>query len=128
MFKWCLTTQSYNTLLKLQDTDVILSTGSSLGAINLLLGRTLHTKSVTCLRPSPIGIRHFDLAILPKLYSDKARLSDNICQTIGVPNPISPELLDTDKAGIMQSLNLQEGKYIGVLIGGTDRHETIYSG
>ncbi len=125
MFRWCLTTQSYNTLLKVQDTDVILSTGSSLGAINLLLGRTLHAKSVTCLRPSPIGIRHFDLAILPKLYLDRGKPSDNICQTIGVPNPISPELLDIDKAGIMQSLNLQEGKYIGVLIGGTDRYETI---
>ncbi len=125
MFKWCLTTQTYNTLLKLQDTDVILSTGSSLGAINLLLSRTLHAKSVTCLRPSPIGIRHFDLAILPKLYWDKAKPSDNICQTIGVPNPISPELLDTDKASIMQSLNLQEGIYIGILIGGSDRHETI---
>ncbi len=125
LFKWCLTPHSYNTLLKVKGIDIILSTGSSLGAINLLLCKTLNAKSVTCLRPSPIGIRHFDLAIIPKLYSDKAYTRENIIQTIGVPNPISPDALDTVKDDLLQTLNLHKDKCIGVLIGGTDKHETI---
>lgn len=125
LFRLCLTPHTYNALLKIQDVDIILSTGSSLAAINLLLGKILNAKSVTCLRPSPIGIRQFDLAILPQFSWDKAKASDNVCKTIGVPNPISPQELDANKVSLMQSLNLDDVRCIGVLIGGSDNHETV---
>ncbi|RKU12822.1 hypothetical protein C6503_16690 [Candidatus Poribacteria bacterium] len=123
--RWGLTSESYSTLTALQTPDIILSTGSSLAAVNLLLGRILGAKTVTCRRPSPLGIRNFDLAILPMFSWHGKRDKDNVCKTIGVPNPISPDTLNTERKRLTQELNLPDCPRIGLLIGGTDRHETV---
>lgn len=120
-----LSPESYNALRHLQTADLILSTGSSVAAVNLLLGRMLGARTVTCRRPSPVGTRYFDLAILPMFSWHQASPRDNICRTIGVPNPISPDLLDAKRAQLLAALNLSDSPRIGILIGGTDRHETI---
>ncbi len=120
-----LTTSVYNAILQIRDVDVVLSTGSSVAAVNLLLGKILSAKTVTCRRPSPIGIRHFDLAILPMLSWESAKGTDNVCKTIGVPNPISPEALNAERVQLLQKLNLPDCPRIGILVGGTDQHETI---
>ncbi len=120
-----LTTSAYNAILQIQDIDVVLSTGSSVAAVNLLLGKKLSAKTVTCRRPSPIGIRHFDLAILPMLSWESAKGRDNVCKTIGVPNPISPDTLNAERTALEQKLDLPDCPRIGILVGGTDQHETI---
>ena len=125
LLRWSLDTLTYSAILQIQDIDVVLSTGSSVAAVNLLLGKILHAKTVTCRRPSPVGIHHFDLAILPMLSWHNAEQRDNVCKTIGVPNPISPNSLNTKQAALEQKLNLFECPRIGILIGGTDKHETI---
>ncbi len=111
--------------------DFILSTGSSVAAVNLLLGQRLSAKTVTCRRPSPLGISHFDLAILPKMYWPR-RDRGNICKTIGVPNRISPEDLDARRRQHFENSNFYEAdendpdrRRIGVLIGGEDRYARI---
>ena len=53
------------------------------------------------------------------------RDKDNVCKTVGVPNPISPNTLNADQKRLIQELNLPDCPRIGLLIGGTDRHETI---
>ena len=93
LLQWSLVPESYTVLVHLRTADVILSTGSSVAAVNLLLGRILRAKTVTCRRPSPIGTRYFDLAILPMISWHRAGGQNNICKTIGVPNPISPDIL-----------------------------------
>ena len=93
LLQWSLAPESYNALTHHQTADIILSTGSSVAAVNLLLGRILGAKTVTCRRPSPIGTRYFDLAILPMISWQHAVGQDNVCKTIGVPNPISPDTL-----------------------------------
>ena len=123
--RWSLIPESYNPLIQLQTADIILSTGSSVAAINLLLGRILGAKTVTCRRPSPVGTRYFDLAILPMISWHHASRKDNICRTIGVPNPISPDLLDVKREQLKDELHLSDCPRIGVLLGGRDRHETI---
>ena len=125
LLRWSLTTSSYNAILQIQDIALVLSTGSSVAAVNLLLGKLLNAKTVTCRKPSPIGIRHFDLAILPMLSWNSAKDRNNVCKTIGVPNPISPDLLKSKRDYLKQDLHLQEGPVIGILLGGTDRYETI---
>jgi mitochondrial fission protein ELM1 len=125
LLRWSLDVSTCNSVLQIRDVDVILSTGSSLAAVNLLLGKTLNAKSVTCSRPSPVGIRHFDLAILPMLSWKRAKGKDNVCKTIGVPNPISPDTLNAKRDHLKQTLNLHDSPCIGILLGGTDRHETI---
>lgn len=125
LLRWSLTTSSYHAILQIQDIDLVISTGSSVAAVNLLLGKLHDAKTVTCRRPSPIGIRHFDLAILPMLSWNSAKDRNNVCKTIGVPNPISPDILKTKRDHLKQVLQLQEGTVIGILLGGTDRYETI---
>ena len=125
LLRWSLIPDAYAALVQHQTADIILSTGSSVAAVNLLLGRILRAKTVTCRRPSPIGTRYFDLAILPMLSWHHASRKDNICRTIGVPNPISPESLGAKRKQLESELNLLDCLRIGVLLGGTDRHETI---
>ena len=125
LLRWSLTSEVYNALAQLQTADVILSTGSSVAAVNLLLGRVLDAKTVTCRRPSPVGVRHFDLAILPMLSWHSGTHKNNVCKTIGVPTPISPDILDAERRRLKDELNLPESPRIGFLIGGADRHETI---
>ena len=125
LLRWSLIPESYHALVQLQLADIILSTGSSVAAVNLLLGKILGAKTVTCRRPSPVGTRYFDLAILPMISWHQAPRKDNICRTIGVPNPISPELLDVKREQLKEELHLSDCPRIGILLGGTDRHETI---
>lgn len=125
LLRWSLIPESYHALVQLQTTDIILSTGSSVAAVNLLLGRILGAMTVTCRRPSPVGTRYFDLAILPMISWHHASHKNNICRTIGVPNPISPDLLDAKRKQLEGELSLSDCPRIGILLGGTDRHETI---
>ena len=125
LLRWSLTSESYSTLTHLQTADIILSTGSSVAGINLLLGKMLGAKTVTCRRPSPLGTRYFDLAILPMFSWHGKRYKQNVCQTVGVPNSISPDTLNTERERLTQALNLPECPRLGLLIGGTDQHETI---
>ena len=125
LLRWSLKPESYNALVHLQTADIVLSTGSSVAAVNLLLGKILGAKTVTCRRPSPVGTRYFDLAILPMISWHNASRKDNICRTIGVPNPISTDTLDAKQKQLKNRLKLSGGPRIGVLLGGTDRHETI---
>lgn len=125
LLQWSLTTSTYQSVIQIQVADIILSTGSSVAAVNLLLGKLLQAKSVTCRRPSPIGIGQFDLAILPMLSWNSAKGKHNVCKTIGVPNPISPDLLNSKRDELKQFLQLGDSSVIGILLGGTDPHETI---
>lgn len=104
--------------------DFILSTGSSVAAPNLLLGQLLDAKTVTCRRPSPVGVHHFDLAILPQMYWPRRNRS-NVCKTLGVPNRVRPEKLEMLRKELQADLDLSHQRRIGVLIGGEDRYDTI---
>ena len=105
--------------------DFILSTGSSVAAPNLLIGQLFDAKTVTCRRPSPVGVHHFDLAILPRMYWSPRRNSANVCKTLGVPNRVRPEKLETQRNELQTDLDLSGRRCIGVLIGGEDRYDTI---
>ena len=125
LLRWSLTAETYSAVTDLRVADIILSTGSSVAAVNLLLGRVLGAKRVTCRRPSPLGVRNFDLAILPMFSWYGKGVKDNVCQTVGVPNPIAPDTLNIRQKQLIQELNLPACPRIGLLIGGVDRHETI---
>ena len=104
--------------------DLIISTGSSVAAPNLLIGQLSNAKTVTCRRPSPVGIHHFDLAILPRMYWSR-RNRANVCKTLGVPNRVRPEKLEIQRNELQTDLDLSNQKRIGILIGGEDRYDTI---
>ena len=105
--------------------DFILSTGSSVAAPNLLIGQLFDAKTVTCRRPSPVGIHYFDLAILPRMYWSHHRNRSNVCKILGVPNQVRPEKLEAQRNELQTDLNLSNQRRVGVLIGGEDRYDTI---
>ncbi len=101
--------------------DAILSTGSSLAAPNLLLARSFGCPSIVCTRPSPIGVRPFDLAVLPLHQKAKARAKD--VTTVGVPTTITPDQI-ADRRRHIEDAARTEGRTlrptIGLLMGGND--------
>ncbi len=104
--------------------DFILSTGSSVAAPNLLIGQLLDAKTVTCCRPSPVGVHHFDRAILSRMYWSRLN-KRNVSKTLGVPNRVRPEKLETQRKELQIDLDLSDQRRVGVLIGGEDRYDTI---
>ncbi|MDE0300089.1 MAG: ELM1/GtrOC1 family putative glycosyltransferase [Candidatus Poribacteria bacterium] len=119
-----LQSETLHEILALKRADFILSTGSSVASINLLLGQFLGAKNVTCRRPSPMGAIYFDLAILPQENWPR-REKKHVCKTIGVPNSISEDKLNARRRQLRTELNLPNRPRIGVLIGGEDRYDTI---
>ena len=111
-----LTEETISKLKNMQSVALILSTGSSVAAVNLLLGQLLDAKTVTCRPPSPVGTRQFDLAILPRLYWRQPERI-NVCRTLGVPNRISPERLEHFRP-LSQKVSSSQRSKIGLLIGG----------
>lgn len=116
--------ETVDEILALKRADFVLSTGSSVAAVNLLLGQFFGAKSVTCRRPSPMGCIYFDLAILPRENWHR-REKKRVCKTLGVPNPITEEKLNARRQQLQMVLDLPNRPRIGVLIGGEDRYNTI---
>ena len=116
--------ETLHEILALKRADFILSTGSSGASVNLLLGQLFGAKTVTCRRPSPMGTIYFDLAILPQENWPR-REKKHICKTIGVPNPVSEDKLNSRRRQLQKELNPPNRPRIGVLIGGEDRYDTI---
>ncbi|MGB9596821.1 MAG: mitochondrial fission ELM1 family protein [Candidatus Poribacteria bacterium] len=124
ILNWGLDKSSIDELLQVKDIDIILSTGSSVASPNLLLGKLINAKSVVCTRPSPLGIRHFDLAILPE-HSRPRKIPSNVVMTFGVPNRITPETVRIAGLELSQTINISGKPIIGVLLGGDDPYYRI---
>lgn len=119
-----LQSETLDKISTLKRADFILSTGSSVASINLLLGQFFGAKTVTCRRPSPMGTIHFDLAILPHENWPR-REKKHVCKTIGVPNPVSEDILNARREQLLMELKLPNRPRIGVLIGGEDHYDNI---
>ena len=128
MLQWSIESSSAAAMLRAGYFDAILSTGSSVAAPNLLLGQLTGAKTAVCTRPSPVGIDHFDLAILPA-HTRSRRHAKNEVSTLGVPNRITPEYVNEAGARLARKLETDKQLYtIGLLLGGDDRHYSIPPG
>lgn len=97
---------------------LVLSTGSSVAAPNLLLAKRFGAKAVVCTRPSPLGIGPFDVAILARHQWTKKETS-RVIRVLGVPTPITPELVAARRRELEQGGEIPPT--IGLLFGGNDR-------
>jgi lauroyl/myristoyl acyltransferase/mitochondrial fission protein ELM1 len=128
MLQWAMESSSAAEILRAGCFEAILSTGSSVAAPNLLLGQLTGAKTAVCTRPSPVGISHFDLAILPA-HTRSRRHANNAVETLGVPNRITPEYVNQAGAHLVRELEIGERlRIIGLLLGGDDRHYSIPPG
>lgn len=124
MFLWAMEENSAKNLLETGYFNAILSTGSSLAAPNFLMGKLIETRTIVCTRPSPLGIKPFDLAILPE-HSRPKKIQKNAIMTLGVPNRITPERVKSSGIELSQSLKCNEKRVIGLLLGGEDPYYSI---
>lgn len=120
LLKMSLRPESVEKLLNCNNTDIVLSTGSSVAAVNLLMGKLLNAKTVACSFFSPQSISAFDLVILPQFRHPRINRK-NVVKLIGVPNKFTPQLVQKKQ----NELDAIPDGRIGVLLGGEAPHYTI---
>jgi len=110
---------SYEQLIK-NYADIVLSCGSSTASVNLLLSRENNAKSVVVMKPALVGLRHFDLAIVPN--HDGLKKRENIVITDAALNLLNEKrsIFFADK--LKDKIGPVEKKAIGLLIGGDTKN------
>lgn len=111
----CLEEESYNSLLG-SYADIIISAGSSLAALNLILSKENGAKSVCLMRPGIISTNRFDLVILPR--HDRPKPHRNILITEGTPNLVNDGLLSRGSKMLSEIIGMSLKRKIGLLLGG----------
>ncbi|HPP13048.1 MAG TPA: ELM1/GtrOC1 family putative glycosyltransferase, partial [bacterium] len=108
----------------------VLSAGSSLAPVNLILARSLGCCSVVIMTPSLVPLSLFDLAIIP--YHDWLRhrvRRDNIVVTLGAPSNIDRKTLEEEKRTFGQQIGIfRYSEIVGVLLGGNDQNYRLSPG
>lgn len=111
----CLKRSSYKEL-ESQFADLIVSCGSALAPLNLVVSRENMAKSVVIMKPSPFSTRRFDLAIIPK--HDRPPKRDNVLATTASPNLICEEYMTKGIESLKEHLKLKKDLRIALFIGG----------
>lgn len=108
IYLWCLKNflsgDTFDALIKLKP-DLVISSGSSLAALNVLLSRYNLCRSIASMRPSFLPAKNFDLVVMPR--HDHPPRKKNIVVTEGALNLSAPS--QPQEAA---------GNSIGLLIGG----------
>lgn len=123
---WCLNkslkNDTYNELIKIKP-DIIISAGASLSPVSYLLSKENRAKSVVLMRPSLLGVKNFDLVIMPQ--HDRPPKRKNVCVTEGALNLIGQEYLGSKAEEFKKLLTAgcQLSKDpVGLLIGGDTKN------
>ena len=115
MLRWVLEQDCYDTLIR-NYADIVISCGSSLLGINLLLKAENQAKSVAVMRPS-FSAGQFDVVIVPK--HDKMKSGKNIFVTETSLSRVTEKVLENESKKLSESLEFGNGKRkIGLLMGG----------
>lgn len=123
LLQWALSKESYQKIIQTY-ADIVISCGSSLAGLNLLVTHENNAKSVVVMKP-PFSCRRFDLVIAPK--HDRLKPGKNIFITRTSPSLVTEEYLKTSGALFTQYLRASNGaRRIGLLVGG-DTAEVRFS-
>lgn len=100
--------------------DVIISAGSSLGALNLLLGRDNRCAGITVMRPSWVSLGAFGLAVIPA--HDRPAKARNVVVTCCALNPVGAEYMARAAEGLLPfAVKPLRKLNMGFLVGGNTR-------
>ncbi len=121
LLRFCLVPDSFVGLLSVKP-DFIVSCGSSVAGVNFLLSQEHQAKNIVILKPGILGLRHFDLVILPKHdIKNRKRWPKNVVVTQGAPNLITLQYLAYQTTELLKRFtHLKAANHfkIGVLLGG----------
>jgi len=122
--KYFLDADSYNKACAVK-ADFVISCGSSLSGLNLILSRESRAKSICILKPGILNSSRFNLVIAPK--HDNLSPAKNISTTSGSPNLIDAAYLEESKKALLKKfpqINSAKPK-LGVLIGGDSKRSVL---
>ena len=107
--------------------DYIISSGSYLSPINLLISKLIGAKSINIMVPFLLPLNFFDIVIMP--YHDYLKIhknKKNIIVTIGAPNCIDEKSLEDGRKSLEKVINIPpNSNIIGILLGGNDNNYSI---
>jgi len=124
LLKVGLTEESYK---KLETTfaDIVISSGSSLAAVNSFYCAENGAKNAICMKPSFINLKNFDLVILPRHdIRRKVKYKHVVVTDIALSN-INKQTMEDGRAKLSEHINLENKKVIGILVGG-DTDDIVY--
>jgi len=109
--------------------DLVISAGSVLAPVNLILSKETGAKSLHIMVPSFIPLRFFDYLVVP--YHDHVRLKGkrhlkNLIVTLGAPNLLSDDFLKRERERLKNIINIPDSREtVGIIIGGDDQNYRI---
>ena len=115
--KFALREDSYKELMK-SYADIIISCGSSSVPVNIYLKRENNAKNVVIMKPGILGLRNFNIVIMPK--HDRPRERQNVIITEGSPNLINRESMKDGLDRIRGRIKQDKKKRLGLLLGGNN--------
>ncbi len=121
LLKWALEEDSYRVVAQ-TFADIIISTGSSLAGVNMMLKSENYARNLTVLDPGKLMRKKFDVVVAPRHDAERALLrgrgtGGNVVVTDLAPNLIrAEEMMSQEKSFPAGPLN------VGVLMGGDNRH------
>ncbi len=101
---------------------LFLSAGSTAAPYCLALARRFRGKSCVIMTPSVLGVKPFDMAVVPK---HDGRGGENVLVTLGAPNTICPALLENQKKELLSDYPARRPEAWGILIGGDDLNYSV---
>ncbi|MDP2905117.1 MAG: ELM1/GtrOC1 family putative glycosyltransferase [Candidatus Omnitrophota bacterium] len=114
----CLDNEVYAALIS-HKYEFIISCGSSLAPINFLLARENLAKSCVIMRPGLMGVRKFDLVVMPR--HDRPPRAVNVLSCSGALNLINDAYLSEQSRKLSEACALKQpasGLTLGLFIGG----------
>ncbi len=101
---------------------LFLSAGSTAAPYCLALARRFRGKSCVIMTPSVLGVKPFDMAIVPKHDGHRGK---NVLITLGAPNSVCQSLLTTSEKELLSDYPAQRKEAWGILIGGDDLNYSV---
>ena len=112
-----------------QDFNAVISTGSYLAPINLVISKKFGIKSICIMTPENVPLKEFNLLIVPShdmLRYKQLKKLKNVVVTTCAPNRITEEKLTQGKEKILRIINSPDTDLkIGLIIGGNDQNYFI---
>lgn len=113
--KLSLAPDSYDKVMRTY-ADIVISCGSSLSAVNILISKENNAKNVVIMKPGVVNVNKFNVAIIPE--HDRPVKNDRVVITNGSPNLISEAVMKDGAERIRRQAVLTDRKNIGLLLGG----------
>ena len=122
--RFCLDKDSYAELAGIErKTDAVISTGSGLVPMNLILTRARQAKNIVLMKPGLWSFKRFSLVIVPE--HDKPSRRENVLVTRGAPNLINRDYLKNQGEILKKRLDLSRGLLISLFVGGDNSEYSL---